>query len=588
MTSSSLPAQFEAVVDRYPDRLAVKTGARALTYGELNTRANRLARAILGESGAGTRTVGLLLEHGVPLALGVLACLKAGKAYVPLELNNPPERQARILADAGAALLVTDQPVVGSAADGFQVLSLEAGSADGPSENLGIHPGPDELACVLYTSGSTGMPKGVMYSHGMILVRVVGHNRFGVGGGDRLSALGAGGMNLFRALLTGAALISLDVRRAGAEALPGWLQREGITLDHSVPTLFRHLITILTGAETFSDLRVVNLTGEALLRQDVEAFRRHFPEDCLLVHGLGTTEAATFRELRIDRRTRVPGRVVPVGFSVEGTEVLLLDESGRPTPPGEIGEIAVRGTHLALGYWKRPDLTAAQFLPDPAGGVARLYRTGDLGRFLGDGSLMHLGRADSQIKVRGHRVEAGEVESVLLNHPAVEEVAVVGRPEANGGVRLHAYVIPTRGSLPSARALRSFLQERLPDYMVPSELVSLDALPLTPNGKVDRQALLLRPSERLEDGRAGAPPRGPLEACLTEIWCDVFRLPEVGINDDFFVLGGDSLHATRLTARLRDRLRVEVPLQLIFEHPTIAEQAAALVAMATEPDDQAV
>jgi acyl-coenzyme A synthetase/AMP-(fatty) acid ligase/acyl carrier protein len=458
---------------------------------------------------------------------------------------------------------------------------LELSDVERGERPRGPLPAQSGVACVLYTSGSTGAPKGVMLGEDMILERVVRANRFGVGPGDRLSALGAGGMNLFRALLTGAALVSLDVRAAGVDALPAWLRDERITLYHSVPTLFRHLAAVLGPDDRFPDLRVVNLTGEALLDQDVEAFRRRFSPECVLVHGLGTTEAGTFHELRIDRDTRVTGRVVPVGFSVEGTAVALLDPDGRRAEPGAIGEIAVRGPHLAIGYRGRPDLTAERFVPDPAGDGARVYRTGDLGRWLPDGSLAHLGRNDEQIKVRGHRVEPGEVESNALQHAAVRQAAVIGRP-APEGTRLIAYVVTMDGAALSSRELRSFLRERLPEPMVPSVVVTLPALPLTPNGKVDRRAL----PEPVETGAAAGgfvPPRGPLETGVAGIWQEVFSVEAVGAHDDFFAMGGNSLQATRVASRLQEVLGVIVPPGLLFDHPTVAELAAALGHLLAEP-----
>lgn len=578
----TIPEQFRGVAARHPDSLAVKTGDHTLTYAELDARSDRLACAIFDAADRGP-TVGLLLDHGVSLSVGVLGCLKAGKAYVPLEPVSPPDRLARILGDAEAALVVTDgsAPVPGLGVGELRLGDLPAGP---PARPPACRVTPEALACVLYTSGSTGRPKGVMYRQEMILARVVGHNRFGVGPGDRISALGAGGMNLFRALLTGAALVSLDVRAAGIEALPGWLRRERITLYHSVPTLFRHLVAVLGAEGSFPDLRVVNLTGEALLAQDVAAFRRHFGESCVLVHGLGTTEAGTFRELRIDRGTRIMGRVVPVGFAVEGTDVLLLARDGNLAAPGGIGEIAVRGEHLAAGYWKRPELTAARFLPDPDGGPRRIYRTGDLGQLLADGSLAHLGRDDFQIKIRGHRVEVGEVESALLDHPDVREAAVVGRRTGDGGMRLLGYVVADAAV--SSRPLRAFLRERLPDYMVPAILTVLEALPLLPNGKVDRQALPDPPPP------APSPPLGPgVEGVVAEVFAAVFvdelAGRPVGVRDDFLALGGDSLRAGQIVSRLRERVGVELPLGVVFESPTVGELAASVLALmmtSADPD----
>jgi len=575
---AEIASRFERIASQHPDLVAVKSGHRELTYRQLNTLADRLARQILARCPDGGATVALLLEHGADLAVGALACLKANRIYVPLERSNPHERQCRILDDAESRLLITDGTWTSPLPDEVQVLNMHEAHAAPPSKNPASETRDDDLAFLLYTSGSTGIPKGVMYRNDAVVARVAGYNRLGAGPGDRLTALGPGGMNLFRALLNGATLVSLDLRSVPIDRLAGWLRDERITIYHSVPAVFRRFVATLSGKERFPDLRIVNLTGETVLSRDVAAFRRHFPDRCILINGLGTTEAGTFRELRIERTTFVADGVVPVGSAVEGTEVLLLDGSGNEVKPGEAGEIAVRGEHLSPGYWKRPELTRERFLPGGGSGSRRIYRTGDLGRFLPDGSLLHLGREDFQVKIRGNRVEVGEVEAALLHHPGIKDAAVLGQPRDDGDVRLVGYVVPTGTAPPRSDGLASFLRRRLPDHMVPVDFVFLQDLPVTPNGKIDRRAL---PRHGPGIPTAAIPlerPRNETEELLAGLWTEILRIPPKSIHDDFFALGGDSLSAARLMGRIHATLRVELPIGVVFDASTIARLAQRIAA----------
>jgi amino acid adenylation domain-containing protein len=570
---SEIAERFERIVSQHPELVAVKSGDRELTYRQLNTLANRLARAISVRCPNHSGTVALFLEHGLALSLGTLACLKANRVFVPLDHNNPFERQCRIIDDAESQLVVVDETCSSPHPSGVQVVSIDEMLSEAPSADARNNPRDDDLAFILYTSGSTGIPKGVMYQNRAVVARVAENNRFGVGSGDRLTALGSGGMNLFRALLTGATLVSLNLRTVEVDRLAHWLREERITIYHSVPTVFRRFVATLSGKEDLPQLRVVNLTGETLLSQDVEAFRKHFPDSCVLVNGLGATEVGTFREFRIDSKTVVAEGVVPVGNAVEGTEVLLLDGNGNEVEPGQVGEIAVRGEHISPGYWKRPDLTRACFLPAEDAGERRMYRTGDLGQFLPDGSLLHLGRADFQVKIRGNRVEVGEVESALLNHLGIKEAAVVGQRYDDGTTRLVGYVVAREADLPRVDELLSFLRQRLPEYMVPSTIVCLHQLPVTPNGKLDRKALPFQAHTISTTAVPREAPRNETEKRLAEIWSEILQIQHITIHDDFFALGGDSLSATRFLARVLMTFQTELPLSTVFRMPTIAQLA---------------
>lgn len=474
---------FDDVVARHADRLAIADGTTRLTYRQLGDEVERLTHAFASAGGEPTRPVALVLPHGAPLAAGLLAGLALGRPCVPIEPSMPAARRQQILDDAGATLLVTT--------DGAMPLD-----APPPASHPAVT-APDVIALLLYTSGSTGAPKGVVYTQQRLVERIVRHDRFGVGPGDRLGIFGAAGMSVFRALLSGAALVSWDIARDGVAGVGAWIAREQLTMLHGIPTLFRRLARVLDGAQRFPHLRCVSVTGEPLVRRDAADLRRLFPSPCVLVNGLGTTEAGTFCQGTIEADADAnasrdgAGELVPVGFAVDGTEVLLLDASGAAVAPGDTGEIVVRGELLSAGYWRQPALEAERFAPDPVRPGARRYRTGDLGRLLPNGALVHLGRRDQQLKIRGVRVEPTEVEAVLRAHPEVLEAAAIGHEIEPGDVRLIACVAVRKRRPECATELARFVRERLPSAMVPEGWTFVDALPATPNGKVDRRALPL-------------------------------------------------------------------------------------------------
>ena len=384
--------------------------------------------------------------------------------------------------------------------------------------------------------------------------------------------------DIFGALLNGAALYPLNIRDLGLMNLGDFLLKEGITFYHSVPSVFRGFASTLRVERGFPELRIIRLGGERVLVSDVELYRRHFSDKCILYTGMGATETGHIRLLFIDKSSRFQGPVVPTGHSVEDKEVLILCEDGEPVRPGEVGEIAVKSCHLSPGYWRDPEATRAAFTPDPGGGPDRIFKTGDLGRLSATGCLEHLGRRDFQLKVRGYRVEAGEIESVLLKFAGIREVVVASHEDEKGNTRLVAYytVQTETGNPPLVSAMYYFVRERLPHYMVPSVFERLDKLPLTPNGKIDRRALppprALRPNLDI----AVVKPRTPVERKLVEIWQVLLGIDEIGVHDNFFELGGQSLLATQIVSRIRDQLNIELPLQHVFERPTVAELAKAI------------
>jgi amino acid adenylation domain-containing protein len=583
----SIPTRFEQQVGKYPTRLAIKTGNQIFTYEALNRAANRVARAILAQQGPGEEPVALLFDHGAAVIVTILGVLKAGKMYVPLDPAYPLARATYILEDAQASLIVTDSPNLPLAKtwarDGRRVLNVDETDAPLSDESLGLALAPDALSYILYTSGSTGQPKGIVQNHRNVLHNMMKYtNGSHICADDRLSLLfsvsySAAVTNIFGALLNGAALFPFNLKEAGLGDLVDWLIREEITVYHSVTTVFRHLLEVLTGEEAFPTLRLIELTGEPVSPREVERFKHHFPPHCLLHNRMAATEMSLIRQYFIDQETPITGSTVPVGYAVADTEILLLDEAGEAVGVNQLGEIAIKSPYLALGYWRKPDLTQAAFVPDPAGGSARIYRTGDVGRMRPDGCLEHLGRKDFQVKIRGHRVETAEIETALLAHAAVKEAVVLAQEDGRGDKRLIAYVVPARQPEPTVSELRSFVQAKLPDYIVPAVFVLLEALPLLPNRKVDRLALPVPDTARPELDTTFVAPRTPVEEELAGIWTDVLRLAHVGLHDDFLELGGDSLLAAEVISRLRQAFQVDLSLRDFFKTPTVAALAEAIV-----------
>ncbi len=438
----SIPARFEQQVAKYPDRLAIKTRTHQFTYEELNKASNRVARVILAQRGKCEEPIALLFEKGAPLIATVLGVLKAGKIYMPLDPSYPPARIAAILEDSQAGLIMTNNQCFSLADElrhsTLQLVNTEEIDANLSTENLGLSISPDTLSWILYTSGSTGKPKGVVQNHRNVLHFIMNFtNGFHLCADDRLTLLfsccvNGGAHEIFSALLNGASLHLLDIKAEGLTQMANWLIEHEITIYCSVPTLFQHFIDTLTGKERFHNLRLIKLIGEPVYKKHVELYKQHFPERCIFVNRLGSTETGSIRWNFIDKKTQINGIRVPVGYPVEDNEILLLDEAGKEVGINNIGEIAVKSRYLSPGYWKRPDLTRAVFLHDPEGGDKRIYRTGDLGRILTDGCLQHLGRKDFQVKIRGHRIEVSEIEMALMDLPVVKEAVVMARENQSG------------------------------------------------------------------------------------------------------------------------------------------------------------
>jgi amino acid adenylation domain-containing protein len=575
---------------RTPAATAVEGESGTLSYAELEERANRLAH-LLREHGVGPETrVGILLERTPELFVALLGVLKAGGAYVPLDPEYPAERLAFILQDSGAALLLTHSGLAERIAGGLRLHLDRLGDdlARRPATPPPALSGADGLVYVLYTSGSTGRPKGALLTHDALVNRLLWMQQaLPLAPGDGVlhkTAFGfdVAGWELFWPLLVGARVV---LARPGGQRDPAYLARRvaetGISTLHFVPSMlpaFLDAVDAQPGAG--ASLRHVVCSGEALGTALAERTLRTLP-GAVLWNLYGPTEAAidvTARRVASAADAQGAGGGVPLGQPIANTQTYVLDAALRPAPLGAWGELYLGGVQLARGYLARPGLTAERFVPDPYGGRsgARLYRTGDRARWRADGVLEYGGRLDEQVKVRGQRIEPGEVEAVLLSHSNVTEAAVVALGEAEDK-RLVAYVV-ARDELDTA-ALRTHAEARLPAYMVPSAFVVLEQLPLTPNGKLDRRAL---PAPEFRAAAAYTAPRTPTEETLAAIWAEVLGIERVGVEDGFFELGGHSLLATRVVARAQAAFGVELPLRLVFEHPTVATLAAHLETLRRE------
>jgi amino acid adenylation domain-containing protein len=583
-TRQSIPSRFERITAQYGNRTAIQDSDRHWTYNELHQFSNRIAAMLIRRLGTDQQRVALFFGHGAPMIAAMLGVLKAGKTYVPVDPLYPPERISYILDDCQAAALLTDNANRARATlvenSGVSLICFDEEMKAGASEeDTSITVRPDALAYILYTSGSTGRPKGVMQSHENVLRFIKNYtNAFAVSSTDQLSLIPSYGfdaavIDIYGGLLNGACLYPFDVRQEGISKLGGWLSAHHISIYHSTPTLYRHFVDTLEESDQLADMRLVILGGEPVQKNEFKVFRAHFTDACLFANLSGQTESSLNMINTLDSNAVLTRQSVSMGRPVEDAEVLLLDDAGQPTEL--YGEIAIRSEQIALGYWNQPEMTRALFFADPDGGNRRLYRSGDMARMMPDGTFEFVQRKDSQVKLNGVRIELGEIEAVLSQHPCVKESAAAIREISPGEKCLVGYWAPKEQTECDDSELREFLLQKLPSYMAPSFFVRLDALPLTTSGKVDRRALPC-PSQEHQEEALFVPPRNELEQQLAQIWKSVLRLPRIGVEDDFFALGGHSLMAVRLFDAIEKATGQRFPLSTLVEAPTIAYMAQLL------------
>ncbi len=593
---------FAAQAARRPEALAALTvGGERLTYGEIDRRSSRLARFLTRQGVGPEIPVGVCLERSPELLVALLGVLKAGGVYLPLDPAYPAERLAFMLEDSGAPLvLVRESLAVEAPAGPWKAVPLNAlesllATEEGGAPAFASRALPESLAYLIYTSGSTGRPKGAGVSHAAAAEHVeAAAGLFGFGEDDSVLCFASPSFDasveeIFTAFARGAAIVLRDASLWSPAEILGQVVRLGVTAM-DLPTAYWHQWA--AGCEGIQKppglaLRLVILGGEAMSGEAARRWWRSPLAGIPLLNAYGPTEAViTATALTVDAgEAAAAWGAVPIGHPLPGRSAWVLDRSGHPVPHGIAGELCLGGPLLARGYLGRPGLTAERFVPDPFADEpgARLYRTGDLTRFRPDGVLEFLGRADRQLKVRGFRVEPGEIESALVRHPGVREAVIDVRPDGAGSGRLVAWIVPAdpagRGHSPAD--LTGFLQGTLPAHMVPSAFVTLGELPLTPGGKVDLRAL---PAPEALEAADAAPPRNPVEERLADLWKELFGLSRIGVQDDFFDLGGHSLLAVRLLSRLRDIFGVEIPLRGLFS-ASVLEELAVVVGEALERRD---
>jgi amino acid adenylation domain-containing protein len=585
---TSITERFEKIVGQFPGRLAVKIRNRTLTYQELNQAANRLAHAILAQRGEAQEPIALLMEHDSPLIVAIVAVLKADKICVILDPSFPKARSAFLLKDSQAGLLITDSKnlslAIEYAQDRCRFLNIDKLDSGHSIDNPGLSIAPDHFAFLVYTSGSTGQPKGVIQNHRNLLHDSRLYcNGLHICTDDRVALLyscsASQGLKItFATLLNGAVLYPFDVRREGVADLSLWLNQEEITIYFSIPMIFRQFVGTLAEQETFPRLRIIQLGSDLVTLKELEEYQKHFSADTILIIRFGTTETGTLRRMFFNVETPLGEATVPVGYASEDTDIVLLDDEGKEVKFDAVGEIVVKSRYVSPGYWRRPDLTREKFFSDPNDADKRIYHTGDLGRLRSDGLLYHLGRKDFQLKIRGYRVEAGEIEAVLLAQDNVKE-AIVATGKASTGAdsdRLIAYIVPFEKPLPSIPVLRRAAGMKLPAYMVPLDFVFLESLPLTPSGKVDRRSLPAPGNARPDLDVTYVVPQSDIEKQLAQIWEEMLDVHPIGIHDNFFDLGGHSLSATRLVSQVVKHFQLEIPLQSLFQSPTVSEMTTVI------------
>jgi polyketide synthase PksJ len=591
----SLVRRLVEMVERHGQCVALRDEQHTVDYQELGRRVAAVAHAIASAGKPGP--VAVLLDHGVDSVITLLGVIAAGRPYVPLDPTYPPEHLRKMLVHSEATLAVTSDAHLGLCGElrpDVPVLGLATIARDGAQPQLAAlaaRSTADSHACILYTSGSTGTPKGTLHTHRTLQHLIWSHvTSYGLGPNDHLAlvfstSFAASLSEIFGAVLTGASLSLTSAKRTGN--LAAWVRRERITVLKLPVSLFRVFLRSLDDGLDFPDARLVLLGGDALFRKDVEKFREHFPERCLLVNRLTSTESLSITRYPIAHDLALDADVVPVGYPDHDTEVMILDDAGRPVPAGELGQIVVRSRYLSPGYWRDEQQTRAAFETHGDGVVT--LRTGDVGRIRPDGCLEHFGRGDQQVKVRGHRIDMAAVEAALAAVDLVKEAAVVVQTtEGEGeGKRLVGYVVPRAGKTLSVSALRAALGRSLPDAMIPTVFVALYSLPTTATGKIDRRALPAPGRVRPLMDEAFVPARTAAEQQLTAIWTSVLGLETVGIHDNFFDLGGDSLLLLRVHARLREATGAEVPIVDLFAHPTVGALAAHLARVGPSPSPSA-
>ncbi len=578
ISEDTIISRFERQVTAVPDNLAIVTDEISLTYRALHLRTNRIAAALASLPTRHNQPIILFMKDEAAVVAAMLGVLKANRICIPVAANSPEQWLSQVIGDSGATQIIVDSSTR-SIAEVAATVGVAVTEVEGIAGLLQPSAGdqitrPDDAACIIYTSGSTGRPKGVAISHRSLIGRCDLRNLIaGPGRSDanvRPNGAAAGILYTLMPLLSRGCLFPFDLHRHGLQRLAPWLIAQNITYVSFTASFLRTWLASLPGDLRFPTLRFVEATGERLFAEDVIRITRHLEGEWRIGHNYASAEAGTIAA-QVFTPSRLPDTgLVAAGRPVDGREVLIKDETGALVPPGEIGEIVVRSGFLAQGYWNNPDLTAKVFETDPLNSAVRSYRTGDLGRWRGDGTLELIGRKGRRIRLRGYNIEPFQVECELMRQPGVMDAVVLLQDTAGEEPCLVGYVVAPAST--SRSNIRKGLAERLPSYMVPSHIVVLESFPLASSGKIDHKAL---PPPNQERARLAAfrTPSNDREQVLLAIWQEVLNIPDIGIDDDFFELGGDSLQALTVFLEIEARLGFDLSPTAILEAPTVARLA---------------
>jgi amino acid adenylation domain-containing protein len=579
---------IEQQAGRAPRQAALVFGEEEITYGELNRRANQLARHLTALGVRPDVLVGIYLQRSIDMVVGMLGVLKAGGAYVPLDPAYPAARVALVIEDANLSfILTTEQIRKNLPASSAQIVSLDGDAktinAQDSSPAASVA-GENNLAYVIYTSGSTGKPKGVMVEHRNVVNFFAGMDQIiGLESGTWLAltsiSFDISVLELLWTLTRGFKVILHSERNS--DQIPGEIVRHFVTHFQLTPSLLRALVSDPESLRSLGMLKKIFVGGAALPPSLIGPLRHSYSGEMYNMYG--PTETAIWSTVyRVDEQRAS----IPIGKPIANTQVYILNSRMQPVPPGAFGHLWIGGEGVVRGYWNRPELTAERFVRDPFREAGRLYRTGDIARFLPDGNLEYLGRADFQVKIRGFRIELGEIEAILDRQTGVEQTVVVAREDRKGDKLLAAYFVVKAGQKVNSAALRAALEAVLPNYMVPSYFIALERMPLTANGKIDRNALpALLNSAAAPVEKPGEQPVGEFEQVLAKAWAEALGLKSVSRHDNFFHVGGHSLAALQIAFQCRQEFQLEFPLQMFVQYPVLSEQAKRLEGMLLEQAD---
>jgi sugar O-acyltransferase (sialic acid O-acetyltransferase NeuD family) len=591
--SQGIHERIEEQVRLHPGNIALKTRDTALTYAEANGFANSMAMEILSASGKELAQAAILLPNSPQTIIALLASLKAHKSYVPLDPNFPKDRLRMMLEDAEPVVLLTDGPHMRLAEElagkRARIINTSAIKRDAAAPNPRVACDPLDCAYILFTSGSTGRPKGIAFLHRNLLHHIMCvTNQLFFASSDRVTWLhsasfSASVVDIYCCLTNGGALYPWEAKTQGFIGMAHWLVEERVTAFLWIPSAFRQFLRTVPEDFVFRDVRIVVLASEPLTVREVELFRRHFPVGSHLVNQVGTSETYNYRLYPVDHHIPIENANVPGGYSVsEDREVVILDDQRRELPGGCVGEIGVKSEYMSAGYWRDATLTQSKFVRIGDDKVP-VYLTGDLGKLEPDGCLILLGRKDSQVKVRGYRVELAEIDHVLSTSPGVADCATAVVKNRLGEDQLVGYVVLQQPGQFPQREAEKHLESRLPDYMVPRQYVVLDSLPTLPTGKVDRQSLP-SPLDQIESGpQRAAAESTPVEFEILEVFRELLELEDVDLHTDFLKSGGNSLLSAILLHRIHDRFGIEITIDDFAPSPTPARLAGLLEAARNAP-----